>query len=312
MRDHQFRVKFLPSSPGEHAARRAVLYRLVKYGKDKRSPATLDDWEVVLQQVLARWRIQVAVLCSLGVTGFMPVQVWRARNCQPWGLGVVRKNPAEPSVCCRRLDICPWCSAREAHGIYQRLFQAAEPDTAIATAVHNDLVDSTASRKDLAGYLRHARLILDALARANSKTGRGCLWSIRIEPPSPIYRYRPDCYRVRYRFLVLLRPQESALLLPRGRTWHRRFRVSPLAHLDPAVEPSPELHSQEIKRLQDAAATVCAYPAGVLSCDTRQLQLALEARRGLRLSEMTGVLRGQLREICNHGGDELGQDEPST
>jgi hypothetical protein len=242
----------------------------------------------------------------------MPARVWRARNCQPWGLGVVRKNYAEPYVCCRRLDVCPWCSAREVHSTYQRLFKVTEPDNALATAVHNDLVDGTASRKELAGYLRHARLILDALARANSKTGRGCLWSVRIEPPSPIYRYRPDCYRVRYRFAVLLKPGQPALLLPRGRTWHRRFRVSPLAHLDPAVEPSKELHYQEVRRLQDVAATVCAYPAGVLSCDTRQMQLALEARRGLRLSEMTGVLRGQLREICTPDEEDPRPEGPST
>ena len=51
------------------------------------------------------------------------------------------------------------------------------------------------------------------------------------------------------------------------------------------------------KDIQRTIARVCAYPVGMLTGAAEATQLVLEARSGLRLSEMMGALRGLPTEV---------------
>lgn len=121
-----------------------------------------------------------------------------------------------------------------------------------------------------------------------------------IEPPSPIYRYRPECYRVRYHFLSLLRQGEPLLLVPRNRFW-RVYRSD---------QPEQE-------HFQSAVSRACAFPAGVLAIDVDCLCRTLGVRAGFRISKLPGVLcehstsqcSDPAIEYCNiQNGDSVGED----
>jgi hypothetical protein len=103
-------------------------------------------------------------------------------------------------------------------------------------------------------------------------------------PPhaSQLYRFYPNCYRGRYRWLGLLRLGKPVLLVPLNRSC-KVFRTD---------EPRQE-------HFQAAVSRACAYPAGVLSSEVDYLCRALEARVCLWFSEIAGVLRERHTDQCS-------------
>lgn len=57
MSDRPYEFRFYPGSPAEHAARMAVIFRLVKRGPGGRNfPTNAQEWSSAFQDILHRWR----------------------------------------------------------------------------------------------------------------------------------------------------------------------------------------------------------------------------------------------------------------
>ena len=122
------------------------------------------------------------------------------------------------------------------------------------------------------------------LVLANSEASRAATWNVVLEPPT-FYHGHEHEFCLRYQFLMILPVHEPTLFAPTVDGW-----------------ANVRFHNPSEKDIQRTIARVCAYPVGMLTGLAEATQLVLEARAGLRLSEMMGALRGRPLQLV---------DEPS-
>ena len=278
MADLNFTVQFQPSNPAEHAARLAVLYRLVvPDGKRVPYPRDMAEWELAFARILMLWRNRIRELQNLGAHRFGLNQVQRARNCHPCGIAV--KSYRQAVRYCNHPVICPWCASREACILYTMIRRLLRADDALVSITCTEFVGGEVTRASLHRQLDWGRKILRGLALANSEASRATTWNVVLEPPT-FYHGHEHQFCLRYRFLMILPAHAPTLLAPTVAGWtNARF------------------HNPTEKDIQQTIARVCAYPTGMLTGLAEATQLVLEARAGLRLSEMMGALRGLPMEV---------------
>jgi hypothetical protein len=278
MPDLNFTVQFQPSDPAEHAARMAVLYRLYAPGPNRSPyPRDMSEWESAFTRILELWRRRVTELQNLGAHRFGVHQVQRARNCHPWGIAV--KSYRQAVRYCRHPVICPWCACREAGTVYTSVRRVLRKDDALASLTCTEFVGGEVTRASLHRQLEWGRKILRGLALANSETSRAATWNMVLEPPT-FHRGHKHEFCLRYRCLMIMPAHEPTILAPTAEGW-----------------TNVRCHNPSEKDIQRTIARVCAYPVGMLTGSAEATQLVLEARAGLRLSEMMGALRGLPTEV---------------
>jgi hypothetical protein len=280
MPDIEFHFDFQPANPAEHAARMAVLYRLMVPEKGRPCvPKDALSSERAFTRAMGLWRRRVTELSRRGVHHFGSQQVQRARNCHPYGVAV--KTYGRAAVYCRHQGICPWCLGRAANELYTLVQRVLQEGDALVSITCVDFFGGTVTRAFLHERLVWARMVMEALALANSKVSRTVAWNVVAEPPT-FHRGHENDFAVRSRFLMILPLEKPTLLAQTTETW-----------------TNARCHNPNEKEVQRTIARVCAYPVGLLTGSAEATQLVLEARAGLRLSEMMGALRGMPAELAN-------------
>jgi hypothetical protein len=115
--------------------------------------------------------------------------------------------------------------------------------------------------------------------RANNEMSRAAFWSVTAEPTVPFSTHKAD-YCVRCRLLLILPGNAPALFV----------HVLPGWQTNRVREPDEEM-------CQKLVARVCAYPVGLLTGPVEDVHKILVAKRGLRLTEISGEFRGQRAEV---------------
>jgi len=272
MADRKFTFISVPSYSKIRAARLAILYPLV--GKKMTSE---DQILAAGDLIVNQWR---ARLCALGEVGWSKLEqdarYWLARNCWPTMVGVANDvDQGKKNHMCR-LVICPWCCARRAMNLYDKIKSDLKDSSSSAQLqvacgrvrlpqIDANEVPVTPGQLQLRGKDLIRRLLL-----ANQNETAGGYWSVTVEPMYDDKHY--GFWQLQMRVLVFVKPKKEFMLVPSNwKSWL-------------AVKPSD---NDVVRAVRD----VCRFPVGMFRGNPVQTVEALEARDNVRLSGYTGRLR---------------------
>jgi len=278
--DLTFVPTIIPRDYAYYAERSAVMRPVAR-------PSRLDDAGVIhsFNVILEKWRSRVNDLQQLGWREANNRSLQYLRNCRPACAVFDTIKPdgslTSPRYACGLEYICPWCWARRTRDLYRR-FEALVPDT----AKKPNLYTIELSKFHFAGGWGDK--VLDAV-----------LFKLSHDQANYLTKLKPVCA---FRLTTL----ESRNVRVKGFKLRKPiwFFKNRMLVLYPPGETMPML-DEELTRtvnafegvsrhaLYRAVAWCMRYPSSLLSGDPSRVMRVLEARRGLRLSCVTGTLRAQ-------------------
>lgn len=282
--DREYRFDVLTTGPIQHILRLAVLWVLANLEIGK-----APDWAAAFAIMRKLWRKQVRRLQQLG---WEPARYHpgRLRNCCP-AMCYVKPAPSRIEVC--NMDsICPDCYARARQSLIDRvLAQRADKATLQLFRCVERIPLLQLDEDSLRAKLQLATSVLQRLLHANDSpcAGQpaqyvGAYWAVAAEPR---FRKQGDkkvyYWRFESRLLVLLRKG--------GHIEHVPPKWTKKSYRKPGLLDYNEAMSAAIK-----------YPQGLLCGPAAAVQQLLAARKGLRLSGVRGVFRGEGDKRGGAGG----------
>jgi hypothetical protein len=258
--DYTFQFGRLPTNRPNHIARLAVCYPLIH--PKKGAPV---NWGKAMATILAMWRRQASILCSLGWLRVKhPV---RLRNCHP-SMFVLKDEPPKVYTCWLE-NLCPWCYARHTSRVVRRVLQNYTPGSDIFYYSHVNRIPIGMLDFDLRRelYVRAGQPRL--LKPVNRFTCAGSMWTVTLSPE----QHKDKLYwQLHMRMLCMAKPGRAPILIP------------------------PSWKCQIFKNSSDAdfnaaLARTFRYPVGLLTSPAHLVMKAMETRKGRRYNEVLGAFR---------------------
>ena len=288
MADCTYKFKHVDRHPGNEAARLAVYGPL--FGLDGCSGDVTGQVFRAGYRLLRAWRRRVSKLGQSGYTAMEDAKrLQYARNCPP---ALFETTSDRSCVPCHISDLCPFCAARKARDLYERVWLVKRPEDRLIAFTGSSLVPG--EDLNLLELVHKMRESVKALVvGANGPRVRGYFWSATFEP---------FCLTNAPKVHQQLRGPEDAVLFPgkkRAAGW--RVTRSWLCLMRPGADfywgpANWERMAGPVNRdnLVDAVAMVCRYPVGLFRGNVAQTVEFMNLRGPVRLNERGGCLRNKL------------------
>lgn len=314
MADEVFAFSWVPNGYGARLQRNAVLYELTG------NCGSAEEIIAGTQRLVGMWRARLHGLSETGWRpGYRGKDMQYLRNCPPT---FVRAAPHTRQ--CKLRHFCPFCYARWVRKVWERIDTTfpnprSEAECAMVAPQLVEQPDDGVMAVEFVGDDD----VQDRPLRAINLDGEPCsddvgvdfpyhMLTRKIEKSHPFSRDRDGESQHDYAVHLLSKLAEAraftirkmgtlgsfafTTLVPCDSSWTMLHREM---HIVPASYELPEnikgvvkrITNPSRKRIFQAVAKACKYPRELLFGDADLVKIALEARRGLRLSASYGVFR---------------------